>query len=58
MEKNLVLSTTPVYTLSTASDLSAIPAHSIRQYIDKGLIVPFTKETNRHLFSQVDILRL
>ena len=58
MENNSVDSTTPVYTLSTASELSGIPAHSIRQYIDKGLIIPFRKDSNRHLFSQVDILRL
>jgi MerR family transcriptional regulator/heat shock protein HspR len=50
--------TTPVFTLSVVSNLSEIPEHSIRQYIDKGLIIPFRKETNRHLFSQVDISRL
>ena len=51
-------STSPVYTLSIASRLSDIPVNSIRQYIDKGLIVPFKKESSRHLFSQVDIARL
>ena len=58
MENNLTDSTTPVYTLSTTSALSKIPAHSIRQYIEKGLIIPFKKESNRNLFSQVDIFRL
>lgn len=58
MENNSVESTTPVYTLSITSTLSGIPVHSIRQYIDKGLIIPFRKETNRNLFSQIDILRL
>jgi MerR family transcriptional regulator/heat shock protein HspR len=58
MENSSVESTTPVYTLSTSSTLSGIPVHSIRQYIDKGLIIPFKKESNRNLFSQVDILRL
>jgi len=58
MEDNSIESTTPVYTLSTASTLSGIPVHSIRQYIDKGLIIPFRKDSNRNLFSQVDILRL
>lgn len=58
MNKSSVESTTPVYTLGIASDLSGIPVHSIRQYIDKGLIIPFRKESNRNLFSQVDILRL
>jgi MerR family transcriptional regulator/heat shock protein HspR len=58
MENNSVSSTTPVYTLSVTADLSGIPVHSIRQYIDKGLIIPFKKESSRNLFSQVDILRL
>jgi len=48
----------PVYTLSIASHLSNIPAHSIRQYIDKGLILPFKLDSNRHLFSPGDIDRL
>jgi MerR family transcriptional regulator/heat shock protein HspR len=58
MENSLVESTTPVYTLSTTSTLSGIPVHSIRQYIDKGLIIPFKKESNRNLFSRIDIIRL
>jgi MerR family transcriptional regulator/heat shock protein HspR len=58
MGNNSVTSTTPVYTLSVTSDLSGIPVHSIRQYIDKGLMIPFKKESSRNLFSQVDILRL
>jgi len=47
-----------IYTLGIASKLSGIPSHSIRQYIDKGLILPFRTETNRHLFSEIDIQRL
>lgn len=58
MDNNSITSTAPVYTLGIAADLSGIPAHSIRQYIEKGLIIPFKKESNRNLFSQVDILRL
>ncbi|NQU35945.1 MAG: MerR family transcriptional regulator [Bacteroidetes bacterium] len=50
--------TEPIYTLSVAARLSCTPQHSIRQYIDKGLIIPFRTETNRHLFSEVDISRL
>ena len=48
----------PVYTLSIASKLSGIPAHSIRQYIDKGLLIPFKLDSKRHLFSLYDIGRL
>ena len=58
MENNSITSTTPIYTLSITASLSGIPVHSIRQYIDKGLIIPFRKESNRNLFSHVDILRL
>ena len=58
MEDIKIASTTPVYILSTSSSLSGIPMHSIRQYIDKGLIIPFKKESSRNLFSKVDILRL
>jgi MerR family transcriptional regulator/heat shock protein HspR len=58
MDNYSISSTTPVYTLSIASGLSGIPVHSIRQYGDRGLIIPFKKESGRNLFSQVDILRL
>jgi MerR family transcriptional regulator/heat shock protein HspR len=51
-------SSIPLYTLGIASQLSEIPAHSIRQYIDEGLIIPFKLESKRHLFSRNDIDRL
>jgi len=57
-DENVVSSTAAVYTLSTASSLSGIPVHSIRQYVDRGLIIPFKKDSGRNLYSQVDILRL
>ncbi len=52
------LSPDPIFTLSVASGLSEVPCHSIRQYIDKGLIIPFRTKKQRHLFSEVDISRL
>ena len=58
LEYNIIDSTQPVYTLRVASKLTSTPTHSIRQYIDKGLIIPFKTKTNRHLFSNVDIQRL
>jgi MerR family transcriptional regulator/heat shock protein HspR len=58
MNLNLIDSTTAVYTMGITSSLSGIPIHSIRQYVDKKLIIPFRKRSNRNLFSQVDILRL
>jgi MerR family transcriptional regulator/heat shock protein HspR len=48
----------PVYTLGVAAQLAEIPAHSIRQYIDTGLLIPYKLESKRHLFSQYDISRL
>ena len=55
---NNIDSTQPLYTLRVASSLASTPTHSIRQYIDKGLIIPFRTKTNRHLFSDVDIHRI
>jgi MerR family transcriptional regulator/heat shock protein HspR len=48
----------PVYTLSIASNLSDVPGHSIRQYIDRGLLIPYKLDSKRHLFSSNDIKRL
>lgn len=50
--------TDPIYTLSVASKLSGVPMHSIRQYVEKALIIPYRTKGNRNLFSEVDILRL
>ncbi|HYQ55822.1 MAG TPA: MerR family transcriptional regulator [Draconibacterium sp.] len=50
--------TEPIYTLSIAAKLSNTPPHSIRQYIDKGLVLPYKKDTRRHLFSNSDIQHL
>ncbi|MCE4564397.1 MerR family transcriptional regulator [Maribellus sp. CM-23] len=48
----------PLYTLSIAAKLSQTAQHSIRQYIDRGLLIPHKKESRRHLFSNSDIQRL
>lgn len=48
----------PLFTLSIASELSGIPMHSIRQYIDRGLMLPFKLDSKRHLFSKGDIERI
>lgn len=47
-----------VLTLSITSRLSGIPAHSIRQYIAKGLLIPYKLDSKRHLFSSNDVKRL
>jgi MerR family transcriptional regulator/heat shock protein HspR len=48
----------PVLTLGIISQLSGIPAHSVRQYIEKGLIIPFKQDSKRHLFCMNDVSRL
>jgi len=48
----------PVLTLGIVSQLSGIPTHSIRQYIDKGLLIPHKLENNRQLFCMNDVNRL
>ncbi len=45
-------------TLGITSKLSGIPSHSIRQYIEKGLLIPFKLDSKRHLFSMSDVSRL
>ena len=50
--------TEPLFTLQIASALTRTSVYSIRKYIDKGLLIPFRKKTNRHLFSHLDIIRL
>lgn len=48
----------PILTLGVCSQLSGVPTHSIQQYVNNALIIPFKLETNRHLFSQSDLVRL
>lgn len=57
-EKINIDNNSPVYTLGVAAQLADTPAHSIRQYIDMGLLLPFKLESKRHLFSRNDIERL
>ena len=60
LEKDIKLlsNTEPIYTLGIISKLSDISVYSIRQYIDKQLIIPFRTNSGRHLFSNIDLLRL
>ena len=48
----------PLYTLRVAAELSGVSKYSIRQYIDRKLLLPYTTKTGRHLFSKIDITRL
>ncbi|MDF1570721.1 MAG: MerR family transcriptional regulator [Bacteroidales bacterium] len=58
MEEAKTNSTEPVYTLGVSARLSDTPAHSVRMYVDKNLLIPYKKKTNRHLFSKIDVVRL
>ena len=48
----------PMLTLGISSQLSGVPAHSIQQYINMELLIPFKLNSNRHLFSKSDLNRL
>jgi hypothetical protein len=45
----------PLYILSKISKLSGTPAHCIRKYIDRGLIIPFKLDSKQHIFSRLDV---
>ena len=51
-------STTPLFPLRVAAELSNTSIYSLRQYVDLGLIIPYKTATNRRLYSQVDIQRI
>ncbi len=51
-------SSTPLYPLRVAAELSNTSVYSLRQYVDLGLIIPFKTESNRRLYSQIDIHRI
>jgi hypothetical protein len=57
-KKNDMDANKPVLTLGIISQLSGIPAHSVRQYIEKGLIIPYKQDNKRHLFCMNDVSRL
>ncbi len=46
------------YSLDIASRLAGVSKYSIRQYVDKGLLIPFKTHTGRNLYSDADIERL
>jgi MerR family transcriptional regulator, heat shock protein HspR len=48
----------PVYTISAAAGLLQISVHTLRMYEKEGFIIPFKKESNQRLYSQIDIDRI
>ena len=51
-------STTPLYPLRVAAELTSTSVYALRQYVDLGLIIPYKTPTNRRLYSKVDIQRI
>lgn len=47
-----------VYTIGVASDLVGVSVHTLRMYEKEGLILPDRTQTQRRLYSQMDIERL
>ena len=58
IQKRLTDKTRPVFTIGVASDLIGMSVHTLRMYENEGLILPQRTETQRRLYSQVDIERL
>ena len=50
--------TTPLYPLRIAAELTGTSVYALRQYVDRRLIIPFKTDTNRRLYSLVDIQRI
>ena len=58
IQKRLADKTRPVFTIGVAADLVAVSVHTLRMYENEGLILPRRTETQRRLYSQIDIERL
>lgn len=50
--------TKPVFTIGIASQLTNTSVHALRVYEEKKLVLPFITETNRRLYSQMDVERI
>ena len=48
----------PKYTISTAARMAGLSIHTLRKYEREGLIIPFKKDSNQRLYSDLDLERL
>lgn len=55
MTKRVTVSNEPVYTIGIAARKLSVSVHALRLYEREGLIRPFRTETNRRLYSDVEI---
>ncbi|NOZ75592.1 MAG: MerR family transcriptional regulator [FCB group bacterium] len=57
-ENKSFIDTAPLYTIGVVARLTGLTVHTIRMYENKRLILPYRTESNRRLYSKVDIDRL
>lgn len=48
----------PIYTISTAAKILDISVYTLRMYEREGLLIPFRKDSNQRLYSEMDIERV
>ena len=48
----------PVYTIGVAAMKLGISVHSLRQYENEGLIIPFKTATGRRLYSDLELEKI
>jgi hypothetical protein len=59
LEKNSIDNpTAPLYPLRVAAELTGTSVYALRQYVDLGLIIPYKTQSNRRMYSKVDIKRI
>ena len=52
------LTNNPKYTISTAAKILDVSVHTLRMYEREGLIIPFRKDSNQRLYSDLDLERV
>jgi MerR family transcriptional regulator/heat shock protein HspR len=58
MAKREVVSNEPVYTIGIAARKLGVSVHALRLYEREGLIRPFRTETNRRLYSDIEVRKV
>lgn len=58
MAKREVVSNEPVYTIGIAARKLEVSVHALRLYEREGLIRPFRTDTNRRLYSDIEIRKV
>ncbi len=53
-----LMSNDPIYTISSAAKILEVSVYTLRMYEREGLIIPFRKDSNQRLYSEMDIERV